>query len=205
MIKNIVAACLSLLVLGSFSTHAGELAVIGKPAPEFTLTDTNGKSHKLSDFKGKTVVLEWINHGCPFVVKHYVDGNMQKLQKTYTDKGVVWLSICSSAEGKQGYMTPEDWNKTTAEKKALPTAVLLDGQGKVGMLYSAKVTPHMYIINPEGVLVYNGAIDSIKSTAAADVAKAENYVAKALDEVLAGKAVTTASTPAYGCSVKYAQ
>lgn len=200
-----MAACLSFLVLGSFSTHANELAVIGKPAPEFTLTDTNGKSHNLSDFKGKTVVLEWINHGCPFVVKHYVDGNMQKLQKTYTDKGVIWLSICSSAEGKQGHLTPADWNKTNAEKKAMPTAVLLDGDGKVGKIYSAKVTPHMYIINAEGVLVYNGAIDSIKSTDSADVAKAENFVAKALDEVLAGKPVTTPSTAAYGCSVKYLQ
>ncbi|MDZ4789191.1 MAG: thioredoxin family protein [Blastochloris sp.] len=191
----------ALAALGMMPAHAAE---IGKAAPDFTLTDTNGTSHKLSDFKGKTVVLEWINHGCPFVVKHYSGGNMQKLQKIYTDRGVVWLSICSSATGKQGDMTPMEWNKATLEKKALPTAVLLDGDGKVGRLYDAKVTPHMYIINKEGVLVYNGAIDSIKSTSADDVPKAENYVSKALEEVLAGKPVSTSSTAAYGCSVKFA-
>ncbi|GAB4245352.1 MAG: thioredoxin family protein [Candidatus Methylacidiphilales bacterium] len=176
---------------------------IGKPAPEFTLVDSNGTSHNLSDFKGKVVVLEWLNHGCPFVVKHYESQNMQKLQKEYTEKGVVWLSIVSSAEGQQGFMTPEETNKAKEEKGAAPTAVLLDTDGKVGQLYDAKVTPEMFIINAEGILVYHGAIDSIRSTKVDDVAKAENYVKAALDEVLAGKPVTTAKTQAYGCSVKY--
>ncbi|MDX6766439.1 MAG: thioredoxin family protein [Candidatus Methylacidiphilales bacterium] len=179
-------------------------AEVGKPAPGFTLTDTQGKSHNLSDFKGKTVVLEWINHGCPFVVKHYSGGSMQALQKDTTSKGVVWLSICSSAPGKQGHLSPTDWNKTTSEKGAAPTAVLLDEDGKVGRLYQARTTPHMFVIDPAGKLVYAGAIDSIKSTDSADVPKATNHVKAAVEEVLAGKPVTTASTQAYGCSVKYA-
>lgn len=182
-----------------------QAAQVGQPAPAFTLKDTHGTAHNLSDFKGKTVVLEWINHECPFVVKHYSGGAMQALQKEYSGKGVVWLSICSSAPGKQGHMSPEQWNKTTAEKGAAPTAVLLDEDGAVGKLYQAKTTPHMYVINPEGVLVYAGAIDSIKSTNAADIPKATNYVKAALDEVLAGKPITTASTEAYGCSIKYAK
>ena len=195
------AALTACLTAFSFTIHAAE---VGQPAPAFTLTDTQGKSHNLADFKGKTVVLEWINHECPFVVKHYSAGAMQALQKEYTAKGVVWLSICSSAPGKQGHMSPEAWNKATAEKGAAPTAVLLDEDGKVGKLYQAKTTPHMYVINPEGILVYAGAIDSIKSAKADDVPKATNYVKAALNEVLAGKPVSTASTEAYGCSVKYA-
>jgi len=205
MIKSsITLACAcALLTLGSaLTTQAAE---VGKPAPAFTLTDTNGKSHNLADFKGKTVVLEWINHGCPFVVKHYSGGHMQALQKEYTGKGIVWLSICSSAPGKQGHMSAADWNKTNTEKKASPTAVLLDDDGKVGTLYGAKTTPHMYVINAEGTLVYAGAIDSIKSTSSDDVPKATNHVKVALDEILAGKPVTTATTAPYGCSVKYAK
>lgn len=193
-----LAACLTALTPALFA------AQVGQPAPAFTLTDTQGKSHNLADFKGKTVVLEWINHECPFVVKHYSGGAMQALQKDATGKGVVWLSVCSSAPGKQGHMSPEAWNKATADKGAAPTAVLLDEDGKVGKAYQAKTTPHMFVINPEGVLVYAGAIDSIKSTKAEDVPKATNHVKAALDEVLAGKPVTTASTEAYGCSVKYA-
>ena len=202
LIKKLVTGLAALAVFGAIQTHAAE---VGKPAPAFTLTDSNGKSHQLSDFKGKTVVLEWINHECPFVVKHYSGGNMQGLQKTYTGKGVVWLSICSSAPGTQGHLSAADWNKTTAEKKASSTAVLIDEDGSVGKLYGAKTTPQMYVINAEGVLVYSGAIDSIKSTSADDIAKAENYVSKALDEVLAGKPVTTATTAPYGCSIKYAK
>jgi peroxiredoxin len=198
LLTAVLTTCLIALTPALFA------AQVGQPAPSFTLTDTHGKSHSLSDFKGKTVVLEWINHQCPFVVKHYSGGAMQALQKEYTAKGVVWLSICSSAPGKQGHMSPDAWNKTTAEKGAAPTAVLLDEDGKVGKAYQAKTTPHMFIINPEGILVYAGAIDSIKSTKAEDVPKATNYVKAALDEILAGKPVTTASTEAYGCSVKYA-
>jgi len=175
----------------------------GQPAPEFTLTDSNGKSHKLSDFKGKFVVLEWLNHGCPFVKKHYDGGNMQGLQKEYTGKDVVWLSIASSAPGKQGHMSPEETNKAKEEKGSAATAILIDEDGTVGKLYDAKVTPELYVINPEGTLVYMGAIDDKKSVDAADVAGAKNYVKQALDEALAGNPVSEPATEAYGCSVKY--
>ncbi|MFM8656473.1 MAG: thioredoxin family protein [Chthoniobacterales bacterium] len=177
---------------------------VGQPAPEFTLTDSNGKSHKLSDFKGKLVVLEWLNHGCPFVVKHYGSGNMQKLQKEFTGKDVVWLSIVSSAPGKQGHMSTEEANKTKEEKGSAATAVLLDEDGTVGKLYNAKVTPELYVVDREGTLIYAGAIDSVKSTDAADIEGATNYVKQALDEALAGKPVSEATTTAYGCGIKYA-
>jgi len=176
----------------------------GEPAPEFTLTDSNGQSHKLSDFKGKFVVLEWLNHGCPFVVKHYGSGNMQKLQKEFTGKDVVWLSIASSAPGKQGNMTPAEANVAKEEKGSAATAVLLDADGTVGRLYNAKVTPHMFVINSEGTLIYMGAIDSVKSPDPADVANAKNYVKQALDEAMAGKPVSEPTTTPYGCGVKYA-
>jgi peroxiredoxin len=175
----------------------------GQPAPEFTLTDSNGKSHKLSDFKGKFVVLEWLNHGCPFVIKHYGSGNMQGLQKEYTGKDVVWLSIASSAPGKQGNMSPEETNKTKEEKGSAASAVLLDADGTVGKLYDAKVTPELYVIDPEGVLIYMGAIDDVKSVDAADIAGAKNYVKQALDEAMAGKAISEPVTTAYGCGIKY--
>lgn len=178
-------------------------AQVDKPAPDFTLPDSNGKSHSLSDYKGKIVVLEWLNHGCPFVKKHYNSGQMQKLQKTYAKKGVIWLSIISSAPGKQGYSTPEQANEQIKEKKAAPTALLLDPDGNVGKLYGAKTTPHMYIITSDGVLVYNGAIDDIRSSKVEDIAKAKNYVQIGLDEALAGKEVSTKTSVPYGCSVKY--
>ena len=178
-------------------------AEVGKPAEDFTSTDTNGKSHSLTDYKGKIVVLEWLNHDCPFVKNHYNSGNMQKLQKTYAEKGVIWLSIISSAPGKQGYCTPEEANELTQQKEAAPTAVLLDPDGVVGKLYDAKTTPHMFIINSDGVLVYNGGIDDIRSTKIEDIAKAKNYVQIALDELLAGKQVSIQTSQPYGCSVKY--
>jgi peroxiredoxin len=176
---------------------------VGQPAPEFTLTDSNGTSHKLSDFKGKFVVLEWLNHGCPFVKKHYDSNNMQMLQKEFTGQDVVWLSIVSSAPGKQGHMSAEDTNKTKAEKGAAPTAILLDENGTIGKLYNAKVTPEMFIVNPEGLLIYAGAIDDKKSTDPDDVKTSKNYVSQALNEALKGKPVTETTTSAYGCSVKY--
>ena len=178
-------------------------AQVDKPAPNFTLPDTNGKSHSLSDYKGKIVVLEWLNHDCPFVDKLYDSGHMQKLQKTYGKKGVVWFSMISSAPGKDGYCTPEQANEQIKEKKAAPAALLLDPDGKVGKLYGAKTTPHMYIITSDGVLVYNGAIDDIRSTNVEDIAKANNYVQIGLDEVIAGKEVSTKTSVPYGCSVKY--
>lgn len=178
-------------------------ASVGKPAPEFSLTDTNGKSHALSSFKGKWVVLEWNNPDCPFVVKHYGSQNMQKLQKEATGKGVVWLTINSGATGKEGVYSPADINKKWAENGAASTAYLLDGDGKVGKLYGAKTTPHMFIINPKGEVVYAGAIDSIKSAKADDIPKATNYVRAALEEGMAGKPISTATSAPYGCSVKY--
>lgn len=172
-------------------------------APAFTLTDTNGNEHSLSDFKGKVVVLEWFNHGCPFVVKHYKEGHMQALQQTYTDKGVVWLAICSSAEGKQGYESADGHNKTAEAKGTNATAILMDADGKVGRAYDARTTPHMYVIDTEGQLVYQGAIDDKRSTNPADIATSKNYVKAALDAVLAGEEVEVSSTVAYGCTVKY--
>jgi peroxiredoxin len=189
------------VLAGSASLRAD--AVVGSPAPDFTLTDINGKSHSLSQYKGKYVVLEWVNHDCPFVRKHYGSGNMQKLQKAYTGKGVVWLTVNSSAAGKQGNFAPEKWVALTQEKSAVPTAVLLDPDGKVGRAYGAKTTPQMYVITPEGKLVYNGAIDDKPSTNVEDIATAKNYLTAALDETMAGKAVATAVTQPYGCSVKY--
>ena len=175
----------------------------GQEAPEFTLTDSKGTSHKLSDFRGKLVVLEWLNHECPFVKKHYSGGDMQKLQQEYTAKGVVWLSIISSAPGKQGHRTGPQAEADTADKKASPTAVLLDPSGEVGKKYDAKTTPEMFVLDKEGKVLYAGAIDSIKSTDSADIAKAENHVRAALDAALAGKPVPTPQTKPYGCSVKY--
>ena len=198
--KHITKSIIALLVAAGTAVAAPQ---VGQPAPEFTLTDSNGQSHNLSDFKGKFVVLEWLNHGCPFVQKHYDGGNMQGLQKEYTGKDVVWLSIVSSAPGKQGHMSPEETNKAKEEKGASPTAVLIDEDGTVGKLYDAKVTPELFVINPEGTLVYAGAIDDKKSVDAADVAGAKNYVKQALDEALAGNPVSEPTTEAYGCSVKY--
>ncbi len=172
-------------------------------APAFTRTDTNGNEHSLSDFEGKVVVLEWFNHGCPFVQKHYGEGHMQALQQSYTDKGVVWLAICSSAEGKQGYETAEGHNKTAESKGTNATAILMDADGTVGKAYGAKTTPHMYVIDAEGQLVYQGAIDDKRSTNPADIASSTNYVKAAVDAVLAGEEVDVTSSTPYGCSVKY--
>lgn len=176
---------------------------IGTKAPDFTLTDVMGKTHSLKDYAGKVVVLEWINYDCPFVKKHYNSGNMQKLQKKYTDQGVVWLAINSSAEGKQGNFDNKEILKRSKAHKTNFSAYLKDADGKVGKLYAAKTTPHMFVINKEGDLVYAGAIDDIRSTKTADVDKANNHVVAALDAVLAGKVVKLTSTKPYGCSVKY--
>lgn len=179
-------------------------AKVGEAAPAFKLMDTKGKEHALADFKGKLVVLEWTNYDCPFVKKHYMSKNMQKLQAEYTAKGVVWLSICSSAEGKQGYNEPTKWNELIEKHGAKSSAVLLDVDGKVGHRYGAKTTPHMFVIDKEGVLRYAGAIDDIRSADPDDAAKAKNYVKAALDELMEGKEVTTKNSKPYGCSVKYA-
>lgn len=175
----------------------------GDPAPDFSLTGVDGKNYTMADLRGKFVVLEWVNFGCPFVQKHYKSGNMQTLQKSYKEKGIVWLSICSSAPGKQGYHEGEGLKREIGEMKAVPTAYLLDPDGKAGNLYGAKATPTMFVIDPKGTIVYGGGIDNIPSTDIDDVAKARNYVKEALDLALAGKSVEVTSSKAYGCSVKY--
>jgi peroxiredoxin len=175
----------------------------GADAPAFSLQDIDGKKRALADAKGSFVVLEWTNHGCPFVKKHYDSGIMQALQKEFTAQGVTWLSICSSGKGKEGHLTPAEWKKVNAEKNGAASAVLLDPSGTVGKLYGAKTTPHMFVINKEGKIIYQGAIDDTPSADPADAAKAKNYVREALNEALAGKAVTVSETKPYGCGVKY--
>jgi len=182
----------------------GATAAINEKAPDFSLAGIDGKTCKLSDFAGKYVVLEWNNFDCPFVKKHYGSGNMQALQKRYVDKGVVWLTICSSAPGKQGYYEPDALESMLAERKVACTAYLRDTDGSVGRLYGAKTTPHMFVISPEGVLVYAGAIDDKPSTNPADVKGASNYVVSCLNAAMSGKTVATRSTASYGCAVKYA-
>jgi peroxiredoxin len=177
---------------------------VGQPAPDFKATDSNGQSHELSAYRGKFVVLEWHNNGCPYTRKHYESGNMQRLQKEWTAKGVIWFTVISSAPGQQGYVTAEQENEYLKRMNAAPTAALLDPQGELGRLYGAKTTPHMFIINPQGVLIYDGAIDSKASTDQSDIPTATNYVSQALDEAMAGKPVSTPTSRPYGCSVKYA-
>ena len=176
---------------------------VGQTAPNFSLPDTNGKTRNLADYKGKFVVLEWYQPDCPFVGKHYRSGNMQSLQKEYTAKGVVWLSIDSSAPGEQGNYPAEKLNEIASNDGAARTALLLDPAGQVGRLYGAKTTPDMYIIDPKGTLLYEGAIDDKRSTDLADVKTATNYVKVALDAAMTGKTVSTSATRPYGCSVKY--
>ena len=198
---RLAAALLTAALLTTAAVHAAPTP--GQSAPDFSLTDAAGKKHALSEYKGKYVVLEWTNPECPFVRKHYGSGNMPKLQQYAKDKGVVWLAIDSSASGKEGFLSP-DAAKAAAKKEYANCAdLLLDADGAVGKLYGAKATPHMFVIDPKGTLVYAGAIDSIPSASPDDIGKAENYVRVALDEVLAGQPVKTAATKAYGCSVKY--
>lgn len=203
-LSGLAPALFLVFALVAGATPAAYAAVtVGKPAPAFELTDSNGKAVHLSDFKGKYVVLEWVNFDCPFVKKHYGSGNMQGLQKEYTKKDVVWLSICSSAPGKQGYVKGPEANALVKEKKAAPSDFLLDPAGKVGKTYGAKTTPHMFVINPKGVLIYEGAIDDKPSTKQADISEATNYVVATLDAALAGKAIDPSVTQPYGCNVKY--
>lgn len=190
-----------------FSVTANQLFAldIGDTAPAFTLTDSNGKTHNLADFKGKYVVLEWVNYDCPFVVKQYKPGKMQQLQKEFTEKGVVWLSINSSAPGRQGHFSNDEINQRMQKNGAAPTAYLIDESGKVGKKYAAKVTPHMFIIDPQQNLAFEGGIDNIHSVSPNDVKKAKNYVETALNEALAGKKISEPFSEIYGCSVKYAK
>jgi hypothetical protein len=192
-------------VLGSamFSPLAFAAVGPGEPAPDFILKDVNGSSYSISGLKGKFVVLEWVNFGCPFVQKHYRSGNMPALQKFAKDKEVVWLSICSSAPGKQGYFEMGQIAEEMSKMHSNPTGYLPDPDGKVGMLYGAKSTPTTVLLDPKGNVLYFGAIDSIPSTDVDDVAKARNYLKEALDLALAGKGIEVKSSKAYGCSVKY--
>jgi len=195
--------CGAAMVLLFFSSLFAQR--VGEAAPEFQATDSNGQAHKLSQYRGKFVVLEWHNNGCPYTRKHYESGNMQRLQKEWTGRGVVWFTVISSAPEQQGYVTAQQENDYLKRMNAVPTAALLDPQGDVGRLYSAKTTPHMFIINPAGVLIYDGAIDSKPTTDQADIASAKNYVSEALAEAMSGKPVTTPTSRPYGCSVKYAR
>jgi len=176
---------------------------VGAPAPAFTATDSHGQAHSLSQYHGKYVVLEWHNQGCPYTRKHYVSGNMQNLQKEWTAKGVVWFTVISSAPGTQGFVTPSEENAYVEKMHAVPTAVLLDSDTKIARLYSAKTTPQMIVINPDGNVIYDGAIDSKATPDPDDIRTADNYVNDALTAAMAGKPVTTAFTRPYGCSVKY--
>ncbi len=187
----------------TFAPNVNAAPVVGEPAPNFTAIDTNGVEHSLSDFKGKNVVLEWSNHECPFVVKHYEPGNMQKLQKEATENGTVWITIVSSAKGKQGAVNAAEANKIMEEVGAMSTARILDPSGEIGKLYKAKTTPHMFVINKEGILAYAGAIDSDSSMSQESIKGATNYVMDALAALDAGEEVKVASTKPYGCSVKY--
>ncbi|MEN3370490.1 MAG: hypothetical protein V7609_2633 [Verrucomicrobiota bacterium] len=197
------------LLLGLFASlistalFAADSPPVGSTAPDFSVTDSKNRPQSLSQYKGKTVVLEWFNPECPFVKKHYGSGNMQKLQEEFTGKGVVWLTIDSSAPGLEGNLTAEQAEKKIAEWKTKQTALLLDPDGKAGRTYGAKNTPHMFVINPEGKIIYEGAIDSKPSANPADIAGSTNYVKVALDESLGGKPVSNATTKPYGCSVKY--
>jgi hypothetical protein len=195
---------LPLAVFALLAGTAGATVEVGQPAPDFSLTDINGQTHSLSSYKGKIVVLEWNNPSCPFVKKHYNSGNIPLLQKTAATDGVVWLTINSGARGNEGAdMTPVEIRTWLQTKNAAPAAYFFDSNGKVGHLYGAKTTPDMYVIDAKGILVYKGAIDSIRSADISDIAQATNYVKAALDALKSGQPIAKSVTEPYGCSVKY--
>lgn len=202
MIKTLILGAITAFsLMGAMPAQAA--LEIGKPAPDFTATDSTGKTHKLSDYKGKIVVLEWNNPECPFVKKHYDSGNMQKLQETYTAKDVIWLTINSGSAGKQGYLDAAAANKYLADEEAKPTAYLLDSAGEIGKAYGAKVTPQMVVIYKDGALAYDGAIDDNDSANPDTIAGSKNYVTAAIDDLNAGGAVKISQSKPYGCGVKY--
>jgi peroxiredoxin len=196
-VRTLPAAALLLAATAAFAIPPGS------QAPDFHGTDSTGKAQSLSQYRGKFVVLEWANKGCPYEQKQYLSGSMEQLQKQWTSKGVVWLSVISSAPGQQGYVTPAQENDYLRKMNASPTAALLDPQGAIGHLYDARTTPHIFVIDPAGKLIYQGAIDDKPTTEIADVASAHNYVSEALEDGMAGKPVPVAVTRPYGCSVKY--
>lgn len=200
-------AALSATLVGGYlmfgAAPANAAPALGQAAPAFVAVDSKGQQHKLADLKGKVVVLEWTNHECPYVKKHYASSNMQNLQKQAKEQGVVWLSVISSAAGEQGHVAGAKADELTASRQAAPSAVLLDPEGTIGKAYDARTTPHMYVIDAKGVLRYAGGIDSIASTKAEDIQKADPLFKTALQSVLKGENVAQAATRPYGCSVKY--
>jgi peroxiredoxin len=201
MNRRYSVAILALILVGAVAQVWA--ASVGQSAPAFTATDTNNTVHKLSDYKGKFVVLEWTNRDCPFTQKHYQSGNMERLQHEWTKRGVVWLTVVSSAPGEQGYVIGGEENAYLEQMKAAPTAVLLDPTGQLGHLYDAKTTPHMFVIDKKGMLIYDGGIDDRATTDVSDISGAKNYVTQALQEAMAGKPVSVPTARPYGCSVKY--
>jgi hypothetical protein len=199
---NNLKFALSILLLAA-SLHPALALPPGSAAPEFKGVDSNGVAHSLSDYRGKYVVLEWANRGCPYEQKHYLSGNMESLQRQWTGKGVVWLSIISSAPGQQGYVTPAEENDYLRTMKASPTAALLDPTGAIGHLYDARTTPHIFVIDPAGKLIYQGAIDNQPTPNPSSLNGADNYLNDALNAAMAGRPVAVAVTKPYGCSVKY--
>ena len=193
----------TLIILTLYACGSGAAPRVGEPAPDFEGVDTRGEVHRLADYRGKVVVLEWTNHDCPFVRKHYGAGNMQDQQREADAQGVVWLSVISSAPGKQGHVSPGEADELTRNRDAQPHAVILDPEGTIGHSYAAKTTPHMFIIDASGTLVYMGGIDSITSANPDDIPKATQYVRVALQKMAAGKPVSSTVTKPYGCSVKY--
>jgi AhpC/TSA family len=198
-LPNIFSAALA-LALAAIPLAA---ARVGDSAPDFAATGSNGQTYKLTDFRGKFVVLEWHNQGCPYTIKHYQSGNMERLQKEWTAKGVVWFTVISSAPGQQGYVNAAQENDYMKRMNASPTAALLDPNGQLGHLYNAKTTPQMVVVGPTGTMLYNGAIDDRPSASLSDIAGAKNYLTQALAEAMEGKPVSTPTTRPYGCSVKY--
>lgn len=203
MHKIIITTAAMLLMVMPFVAVNAAAPEIGQPAPEIEATDIEGKTFKLSDHKGKTIVLEWSNHDCPFVRKHYDSGNMQQVQKTARTQGVEWVTIVSSAEGRQGHVSAQEAAAIVKDKGASISTKILDPSGLIGKAYDAKTTPHMFIVNPEGILVYAGAIDDNSSPNPATIKGAQNYILAALDDLKSGNEIRTAQTQPYGCSVKY--
>jgi hypothetical protein len=201
--RAVMAAAVALGATFLMNSHAVAAPAVGQKAPDFVAVDTAGKQHRLSDFAGKFVVLEWTNPGCPFVRKHYGSGNMPATQKAATEKGVVWLAVNSTERAAGDYLKPAALDAWMKEQSAAPTAVLMDEDGVIGRAYAARTTPHLYIIDPKGVLVYAGGIDSIASSRTEDIKTATNYVNQALGEAFGGKPISAATTRPYGCSIKY--
>ena len=202
-LSRILGSTATLLLAATLPLTALAAPKVGEPAPAFSVADTAGTTHSLDDFAGQTVILEWTNHECPFVVKHYGSDNMQTLQRRYTEAGAVWLTVISSAPGKQGHVSAEHADRLTRERQAAPSAVLLDESGDMGRAYDARTTPHMYVIDGEGILRYMGGIDSNPSADPADIPDATPYLAHAASAVLDGEDVNRAVTRPYGCTIKY--